>query len=176
MPKTSVKKQTGSVIEQPSFTVGTLAARTSLFVDGPAVTRGGRLLSASIHGAFRGGTAGDPSLLLCLVRGDMTQAEAEAYLELDGPGTPELISENEIASRGRLIRRIAVVSPEPGSAARVISIDNMSMKGLSFSESGEGAKGGWQWFVYNFSAAGAFTTGSFFEMQVSLFVEWNPSG
>ncbi len=168
--------QTGSVIEQPSFTIGTLAARTSLFVDGPAVTRGGKMLSSSIHGSLHGGTAGDPPLLLCLVRGDMTQAEAEAYLELDGPGSPELISESEVATRGRLIRRLAVLSPDPGSSRNVISLTNHSMKGLKFSETGEGAKGGWQWFVYNISAAKAYTTGAFCEVQVSNFIEWNPSG
>ncbi len=170
------KQQTGSVIEQPTFTIGTLAARTSIFVDGPAITRGGKMLSSSIHGALRAGTSGDPSLLLGLVKGDMTQAEVEAYLELDGPGTPELVSENEVASRGRFIRRLAIISPDPSNPCSVLSMDSHSMKGLKFSESGEGAKGGWQWFVYNISAAGAFTTGGFFEMQVSNFVEWNPSG
>ncbi len=170
------KNKTGSVIEQPSFTVGTLAARTSLFVDGPAVTRGGKILSSTIHGSLHGGTAGDPPLLLGLVRGDMVQAEVEAYLELDGPGSPELVSEGEIATRGRLIRRLAVLSPDPGSSRNTISEDNKSMKGLAFSETGEGNKGGWQWFVYNISAAKAFTTGSFCELQVSNFVEWNPSG
>ncbi len=170
------KKNTGSVIEQPSFTIATLAARTGMIVNGPAVTRGGRMLSSSIQGGFHGGTAGNPPLMWGVMNGEFTLAELEAFLELNGPNSPVLKAENEVASRGAFIRTLGVVSPDPGSAKGIVDLMNIPLKGLKFSESGEGGDPGWDWWVYNVSAAKAFDTGGFFEIQCRNFVEWNPSG
>ncbi len=164
------------MIEQVDFAITTLAARTGLIIAGPAVTRGGRMLSTSIQGSLSGGTAGDPGLMWGVMNGDFTLAELEAYLELSGPTSPALIAEEEVASRGRNIRVLGLVSPDPGNSKGVVDHDNISLKGLKFSESGEGADPGWDWWVYNTSSVTAFTTGGRFAFQVRNFVEWNPSG
>ncbi len=177
MPQaTTSKRDTGSVIEQVTFSIATLAARTGLVVPSPQLTRGGKLLSSSIHGGIHAGTLGDPPLIWGVAAGDLTLAELEAFLELDGPTSPALIAESEIASRGRVIRSLGTMDPSPGSAGSIVKIDNASMKGLEFSETGEGSAGGWDWWVYNPSAATAFTTGAIVSLQMRNFVEWNPSG
>ncbi len=173
---TTSKNETGSVIEQVSFTIGTLAALTGLIIPGPVVTRGGKLLSTSLSGGHQGGTLGDPKLTWGVMNADFTLAELEAFLELDGPLSPELKVESEISSRGKYIRTLGVIDPSPGSARSCIYMDNVSLKGLKFSESGEGSSAGWDWWVYNTSAATPMTTGGFVEFQARDFVEWNPSG
>ncbi len=163
-------------MDQFSFTIATLAARTGLVVAGPVVTRGGRILSASIHGGVEEGTALDPTLLWGMCRGDLTLAEIQEYLELAGPLTPEDTVAQERASRGALIRVMGSVSVNSASGASIVAVQNRSMAGLKFAETGEGLAGGWKYFVYNTSVQNAFTTGAFFAAQVQLFVEWNPSG
>ncbi len=164
------------MIEQVSFTVGTLAALVGLIVAGPAVTRGGRLLSTNLAGGHRGGTAGDPKLLFGIMNGDFSLGELDEFLQLDGPTSPNLKTESEIASRGRYIRSLGVIDPSPGSSASVIWFDNVSLKGLEFSESGEGSSPGWDWWIFNISQTTAMTTGGLVEFQARNFVEWNPSG
>ncbi len=177
MPKAQTsKKDTGSVIEQVTFTIATLAARTGLVVPSPQLTRGGRLLSSTIHGGIHAGTSGNPPLIWGVAAGDLTLAELEAFLELDGPTSPALIAESEIASRGRVIRSLGTMDPSPGSAGSIVSQINTSMKGLKFSEVGEGSAGGWDWWVYNPSVATAFDTGAIVSLQIRNYVEWNPSG
>lgn len=174
--KRTSNKKTGSVVEQVTFTISTLAARTGLVVPSPQVTRGGRLLSSSIHGGIHGGTLGDPQLVWGVSSADLSLAELEAFLELDGPLSPALIAEGEIASRGKYIRSIGTMDPSPGSAGSVVSLENHSQKGLAFPEVGEGSAGGWDWWVYNPAAATAFTAGAIVDLQIRNFVEWNPSG
>ncbi len=170
------QKQKGSVIDQPAITISTLAALTGLVLNGPTMSRGGRILSISLHGGVEEGTALDPTLIYGIMSGDMSLAELEEYLELDGPTTPELVTESERATRGARIRVLGAVSVNSANAASVIAIQNRSMSGLKFAESGEGTSGGWKWFVYNTSNQNSMTTGAFFAAQAQLFVEWNPSG
>ncbi len=108
--------------------------------------------------------------------GDLTLAELEAFLELDGPLTPNDIAGMEIASRGRVIRSIGTLDPTPGSAKSSIDLENYALKGLKFSETGEAGQGGWNWWVYNISDTTAMTTGAEVVFQARNFVEWNPSG
>ncbi len=177
MPTVSTpKRETGSVIEQISQAIGTLAARTGLVVPSPQVTRGGKLLSSSIHGGILGGTLGNPPLIWGVAASDLTLAELEAFLELDGPLSPTLIAESEVASRGKFIRSIGTMDPSPGSGMAMVALDNQSMKGLRFPEVGEGSAGGWDWWFYNPSSTTAFDTGARVELQIRNFVEWNPSG
>ncbi len=134
------------------------------------------MLSTTIHGGLFGGTSGDPSLMWGVANGDLTLAELEPFFELDGPKSPAEIAESEVASRGRVIRTLGVLSPDPANAKVMIDMVNESLKGLKFSESGEPAVPGWNWFVYNQHPSAAFTTGAVLLMQCRNFVEWNPSG
>lgn len=163
-------------MEQITFTIATLAARTGLVVPSPQVTRGGKLLSSSIHGGIHGGTLGDPPLIWGVASADLALAELEAFLELDGPLSPALIAEGEIASRGKWIRSLGTLDPSPGSAGAMVALDNIAQKGLRFPEVGEGSAGGWDWWVYNPSVATPFTSGALVSLQIRNFVEWNPSG
>ncbi len=176
MPTRTSNKNTGSVVEQPNFVVGTLAARTGITVAGPIVTRGGKLLSSTISGGVHGGTLGDPILTWGIMNGDFTLAELEAFLELDGPLTPDDKISQEIASRGRFIRSLGTLDPSPGSASATVFLDNVSLKGLEFSEVGESSLAGWDWWIYNPSSTTAFTTGAEVVFQARNFVSWNPSG
>ncbi len=133
-------------------------------------------MSSSIHGGIHGGTLGDPQLIWGVAASDLTLAELTAFLDLDGPTSPALIAESEIASRGKVIRSIGTMDPSPGSAGSMVALDNVSQKGLRFPETGEGSAGGWDWWVFNPAAATAFTTGAIVDLQIRNFVEWNPSG
>ncbi len=170
------QKDKGSVIDQFSITITTLAARTGLIAGSPVMTRGGRLLSGSFHGGVEEGTELDPTLLWEIIRGDLTLAELEEYLELNGPTTPELVTESKRATRGAIIRVLGSLSVNSRNAKSVVDMRNHSLSGLKFSESGEGVSGGWNYFVYNTSSQNPMATGAFFACQVQLFVEWNPSG
>ncbi len=107
---------------------------------------------------------------------DLSLAELEAFLELDGPLTPNDIPGMEVASRGRVVRSLGTLDPSPGSAKSTIDLENVSLKGLQFAESGEGDSGGWDWWVYNISDTTPMTTGAEVVFQARNFVEWNPSG
>ncbi len=176
MPKAQTKKDTGSVLEVRSFTIATLAARTGLVSSGPVVTRGGRNLSVTISGGIEGGTAGDPALVFGIMDGDLSLAELEAFLELNGPLSPALRAESEIATRGKFIRTLGTLSVNSSNSKSIVDMINRSLSGLKFSESGEGANAGWDWWIYNSSPTTAMTTGGIFGFQARHFVEWNPSG
>ncbi len=106
---------------------------------------------------------------------DLTLAELEEFLELDGPLSPNDKIGMERASRGRIVRSIATLDPSPGSAKSTLDLQNYPLKGLEFSESGE-TTAGWDWWVYNISDTTAYTTGAEVVFQARNFVEWNPSG
>ncbi len=134
------------------------------------------MLSSSLHGGLNAGTAGDPHILFGVMNADLSLAELEEFLELDGPLTPNDIPGMERASRGRVIRSIGTLDPSPGSAKATIDLQNYPLKGLEFSEAGEADSGGWDWWVYNISDTTAMTTGAEVVFQARNFVEWNPSG
>ncbi len=133
-------------------------------------------MSSTIHGGLNGGTSGDPHILWGVMAGDFTLAELEEFLELDGPLTPNDKIAMERASRGRFIRSLGTLDPTPGSGKSSIALDNVSLKGLKFSEEGEAGQGGWDWWVYNISDTTPMTTGGEIVFQARNFVEWNPSG
>ncbi len=134
------------------------------------------MLSTTLYGGLNAGTAGDPHILFGVMVGDLSLAELEAFLELDGPLTPNDIPGMKIASRGRVIRSLGVLDPSPGSGKASIDLKDVSLKGLAFSETGEADAGGWDWWVYNISDTTPMTTGAEVVFQARNFVEWNPSG
>ncbi len=163
------KKEVGSVINKASITLGTLAKNTGILSAAPSVTRGGKILSTSINGGLNGFTAGEGPLLYGQMSSDLSLAELEAYLELEGPLSPTDIVSSEVASRGKHIRILGTLSTQRDW----IDLANHSMSGLKFSEAGE-ATGCWTSFIYNLGTA--LTTGAIVELLERAFVEWNPSG
>ncbi len=134
------------------------------------------MLSSTIAGGIDGGAASNPALAWGVMNGDLSLVELEAFLELDGPITPVLKPESEIASRGRYIRSLGTISLDTSNPNSQVFLENVPLKGLEFSESGEGANPGWDWWVYNTSSAAPLTTGATLSLQCRNFVEWNPSG
>ncbi len=165
-------QQTGSIIEQVDLGAGTLATKTGVIVNGPAVTRGGKFLSTSIRGALRGLTAEEGPILYGIMNADFSLAELEEYLELAGPLTPNDKVSSERASRGQFIRVLGVAGPSLDQTT--IRHVNHKMSGLKFAETGE-STGGWEWWIYNLGAA-TLTTGSVLSLFCQHFVAWNPSG
>ncbi len=154
-------------MDKASITLGTLAANTGIISDGPAMTRGGGIISSTFLGGLRGHTEGEGPVIWGLVRGDLTLAELEEFLELEGPGSPADIVGSERASRGRFIRLMGTLGP--GVAECGVDLRNTKMSGFRWAEGDE--EGGWATFVYNLGAA--LTTGSFFEVLAKHFVRWN---
>ena len=159
-------------MESNTTALGTLATKTGILSVGPAMTRGGKCLSVRTGQAIHGLTAGDGPHDLYIMNTDLSLGEVEAYIELSGPLSPNLKVENEIASRGKYVRKVGMLTPVGDGTVAVLSVIDKSMAGLRFSESGEGA--GWTWLLYNIGRA--MTTGSSWSMTSAMFVEWNPSG
>ncbi len=165
----ATKKEVGSVINKSSITLGTLAKNTGILSQSPDVTRGGKMLSYSSQGGLNGFTSGDGPILWGVCSSDLSLAELEAYLELEGPLSPSDIVNSEIASRGRNVRVLGALTFQRDW----IDLHNHKMSGLKFAEASE-TTGGWSTFAYNLGAA--LTTGAILEILERVFVEWNPSG
>ncbi len=157
-----------------STSLGTLAGTTAILRPGPVMLRGGRALSVTGANTISGLTAGDGPFEFGIMSGELTLSELTAYLEQNGPTTPGLISEEEIASRGRYIRRLGNVRPVgDGTVAVGDYLKNSGLSGLRFIENSEG-QGGWDWWLYNLGQT--MTTGATWRVATSVFVEFNPSG
>ncbi len=154
------------------MTLGTLANRTGVLSPGPTMTRGGRILSLRLQAAIQVLTAGDGPHSLWLLTSDLSLAEFEAYLELNGPVTPSDITASEVASRGKYVRYLGMLIPSGNGTIAALSLKDVSMSGLKWSEEGEA--GGFQFCVYN--EGQAMTTGAICRISAQNFVEWNASG
>ncbi len=169
MPPKATTQETGSVINKSSITLGTLAKNTGILSAAPNVTRGGRILSYSAAGGLNGFTSGEGPIMWGICSADLSLAELEAYLELEGPLSPSDLVGMEVASRGRNIRVLGTLTFQGDR----IDMHNHKMSGLKFAEASE-TTGGWNTFAYNLGTA--LTTGAFVEIHERVFVAWNPSG
>ncbi len=134
------------------------------------MTRGGRLLSVRGSANIRGLTAGDGPLLYGMCAKNISLSELQAFLDQDGPVSPDETDKSEIATRGRDIRTIGILQPEGDGTTASLYMDNRSLSGLVFTEE----SAGWRYWVYNLGAA--MTTGATLINAVQFFVEFNPSG
>lgn len=174
MPKKPVDL-TGSVINDvDEQDLLTLANATAFIANGLAMTRGGTLLS--IRGSFSLHTlaAGDGPHLCGIMNGDLTLSQLEEYLELDGPLSPSLVTESEVASRGKMIRTLGVLQPRGNGTVASFFLDNVGLSGLRFPEATEVLANSWTWWVYNLGKA--MTTACLWSVKAQLFVKFNPSG
>ncbi len=105
--------------------------------------------------------------------GDLTVSELEAYLELNGPLTPTDRAAVEVQSRGRYIRQLGILVPSGNGTVAGAYMDNVPLAGLRFAEAGEGAQGGWDWWLYNL---GPTMSAGEWLAQTAVFCEFNPSG
>ncbi len=171
-PKSSSPKQKSSVIAVDSVSLGTLALNTGVTRVGPVVTRGGRLISTRASMSIFGLTTGDGPWMFGVLSSGISLSELEAYLELAGPVTPSDRSAMEVESRGEVIRVLGLITPQGSGLTASAYVDNRSLSGLRFAESGEDV--GWAWWIYN--RGKAMETGATWAIWSAMFVEWNPSG
>ncbi len=167
IPKTtSSDALKGSVQDQAGATLATLANSAGILAPGPTMTRGGSIISIDGSISIRGLTAGDGPFLVGIMNKDLSLAELEAYLELDGPVHMDDTTGVEIASRGRKIRRLGVLAPSGDGTVAGLFVNNVSLKGLRFTEE----SAGWTWWTYNLGVN--MTTGAIVTFLQSLFVRW----
>ncbi len=159
-----------SVNDVSSNSVGTLANAAALEISGPAMTRGGRLLSIKGLAAIQALTAGDGPFLFGIMQQGVSTTFLKEYLEIDGPLSPDAVVPAEQSSRGAIIRVIGALIPSGDGTVAASFMNNISMKGLRFTEEGLG----WAWWLYNLGKAA--TTGATFQVASQCFVEFNPSG
>ncbi len=166
---------TGTVVQSsPASALLTLANTTAFITNGLALTRGCSLLSVSGSLNVHSLTAGDGPFLTGLMHGDLTLAELEEYLELNGPLTPADITGSEIASRGKRIRILGVLEPEAGGLTASMALKDISLRGLVAPEADESQANSWTLWIYNLGKA--LTTGSLWGKTLVFFVRWNKSG
>ncbi len=134
------------------------------------MTRGGRLLSVRGSANIRGLTAGDGPFLYGICAKNISLSELQAFLDQDGPVSPDETDKSEIATRGSDIRTIGIIKPEAAGLTASLYMDNRSMSGLVFTEE----SAGWRYWIKNLGAA--MTPGATLINTVQFFVEFNPSG
>ncbi len=163
-----------TVTEVTAVPVASLGATDVIAADGPQMTRGGTIISSTIAASFIGGVSGEAPILWGIARGDLTAAEIEEYLEIQGPLTPSDKVGTERASRGSAVRALGVLEPFARSAVSQIPGSfhkNMRIR-LTFSEE----ELGWQWWAHNMSNT-AFSAGSqTLRVVAQHFVKFNKSG
>ena len=155
---------------QFSLTMGSLSNRSGLRTAGPVMTRGGTLLSLRIQAAIQTLSAGDGPHSLWVVNADLTLAEFEEYLEIQGPIHPDDTTNVERASRGKKVRIVGFLSPVGDGTVSTLIVQNLSMSGLRWSEESAGLA----YICYN--EGKAMTAGASLSGSAQWFVEWNRSG
>ncbi len=154
--------------------LGTLATLTGFLRAGPVCTRGGKAISVRAALSIFSLAAGDGPFAFGIMAGDLTLSELEAYLELSGPLTPTDRAAVEVQTRGRYIRQLGVLVPAGNGTVAGAYLDNRTLSGLRYAEAGEGAQGGWDWWLYNLGLA--LTGDPSWTVQSSVFCRFNPSG
>ncbi len=152
----------------------TLATLTAILKAGPVVQRGGSCLSVRGSMTIHSVTPGDGPWLCGYMNSDLSLAELEAFLELGGPLTPADITAVEVASRGKMIRTLGVMVPAGNGSSAVLQLDNRTLSGLRFSETGEATGAGWSYWMYNLGPAMA--TGAVWVQATQTFTRFNKSG
>ncbi len=157
-------------MNQLSIALATLANRTGIVAPGISMTRGGYMISLRLQAAIQSLSAGDGPHSLWLVNQDLTLAEFEAYLEIQGPLHPNDTTKVETATRGRKLRYLGMLTPVGNGTVSVLSLKDVSVSGLKWSEE----TAGWRLIIYN--EGRAMTTGATFSGSLQAFVKWNQGG
>ncbi len=138
------------------------------------VTRGGRMLSTRGALAIHDLTPNDGPFLVGVGNADLTTAQLTEFLNIQGPLTPNDRLAVEKSGRGSIVRTLGVLQPMGDGSVCSLYLPNQSLSGLRFSEAGEAASGGWEWWIMNLGQA--LQTGADYDIAVQTFVEFNPSG
>ncbi len=156
--------------EVKSAALGTLAVGTGILVAGPVMTRGGRMQSLRGGSTIHGLTAGDGPHALYVTEKSLDLSQIQAYLDIEGPVTPDSTANAELASRGSKVRYLGLLMPQGAGTVSGLELMNKALAGLRFTEEATG----WQYCLVNLGKA--MTTGTTWVVHVQSFVRWNPSG
>ncbi len=170
IPTPTSKLESGSVTQVGSLALGTLAAGTGILIAGPVMTRGGRMNSLRGGFAIHTLTAGDGPHALYITEKSLDLAQIQAYLDIEGPVTPDSVANAELASRGKLIRFLGLLLPLGAGSVAALELMNKTLSGMRFTEEAAG----WQYCLVNLGAA--MTTGATWVVHTQSYVTWNPSG
>ncbi len=163
------EKNQGSVSQITTTALAGLTAATGIIASGPAMTRGGTIISGTITATIFSVTAGDGPILLILADKDLSLSEVEEQIELNGPVSPSDIVGNETSSRGRNIRRVGLINMQGDGTLGGLFLKNERIR-LSFNEEAAG----WNWIMYNHGKT--MQAGSSVRITADLFVKWKESG
>jgi len=108
--------------------------------------------------------------MLLIAEKGLSLALVEQYLEVNGPVSPDVVADAEKVSRGKSIRTLGVLQPMGDGSVASLFLDNISLKGLKFSEE----NAGWNWVLYNLGQS--LSTGASWFSASQYFIEFNPSG
>ncbi len=156
--------------EDTTHTLGTLAAATGILVTNggmiDALQEDFRILKTEGSSAIQGLTAGEGGLSLYMINGELSLAEAEAAIELNGPQDRNDRVSQEFA--GRWVRFVGVYVPTGnGAQASLHGTGSMDFKPRwTFSD-----PEAWNWMVYS-NNAGPITTGAIVRQKLTHFGVW----
>lgn len=147
--------------------LSTLAADTGTLVGGPAIEEDFRILKSEINALIVDLNANDDGLVdLYLVNGELSLAECEEAIELDGP-----IDRNDRLAVEKAERYVRYVGSFQQSGGQTNARMNDGMPVIikprwTFSDTE-----GWDWMAYN-HGTGALTTGASLKMKVTHYGVW----
>ncbi len=152
-----------------TLSLGTLASNALVLVAGPVMTRGGKMLSLRGSVTIHTITVGNGPFEAFLVSNSISAAQLLAYLQADGPVSPNDTANVELATRGRNIRPLGLLLPVGSGQSAGLYTRNVSMAGLAFSE-GADEGGGWSWAILNHGPI--LTTGATAKFLHQVFVQF----
>jgi len=161
-----VKTKT-TVTEGTTLTLGTLAAGDVIGQAGPVMTAPGTMISSTISPKWQGRTADDGPLMWGLADVDLSDAEVEEFLEIQGPISPADIVGMERAGRSRRVKVLGVLGMAPTEKATAGDIADF----LRNERIRLGFVTGWRWFVRN--QGSVLTTGGSIVFTSLAFVEFS---
>ncbi len=167
----------GAIVkEKTNLTIGALAAQALIGVNSDVLLdMDFRILRSDITCVLEGITSLEGTgLILYMWEGDLTDAQAEANIEQDGPRRLGDKVEEEIASRW--VRRVAItIGPTVNETERVFT--NKYGGGLldieprwTFRRGRTASLGGWNWGVYNDGAT--LTSGATARIMATHYGVW----
>ncbi len=112
-------------------------------------------------------TAGEGNFLYGISSADLSLAELEEYLELNGPLSESDIVGMERATRGKHLRVLGRLTPQGNGQQAADFLKNQTLSGLLIPEDA----GGFDFWIYNLGAA--LTTGSTFRVAMQAFARWD---
>ncbi len=148
------------VIDLVAQTLGALATLTGLVGSGPAITQNFAAIMWQGGVGLTGWTTGEGPLLYGIMDADLSLAELEEYLELNGPIRANQVPQSEKAKRP--VQVIGIV----GGPGDPVWHPKVQTRLPAFREDV-----GWAFWVYNMGPA-ALSTGSTFTWLGTMFGRW----